>query len=90
MRIKFNRAYYGVGEYAPAQEVKKFEKPVSWMKVLRRLKDDCPYGQDFNVWAKETWGITFLKEDGMFTEHISGIDIPDENLTMLLLKYPTN
>jgi len=70
-----------------------WEKPVSWSRMLRLLKEESGlqlYDDSFEQWVLDVWGIKFLHESSMYPSHLTGIELDDSTLTMLLLKYPTN
>ena len=88
MRISFNRTGVGFNKdafYAKHSEV--FKRPIVWSNIFRKLKEDCGSSAQFETWAKDEWGITLLRESPEYPQHITGLDIPEENITMLLLRF---
>lgn len=62
-----------------------------WYRVLRNLKDkECPDPSQFETWIKDAWGITLVHNSVQYPGSISGVELSEETLTMLLLKYPPN
>ena len=58
-----------------------------WSRVLRLLRSECGDDVDFKTWVNDQYGIEFVVSDTT-TGLISGIKIPDANLTLLRLKLP--
>ena len=58
-----------------------------WSRLLRLLRSECGDDVDFETWVKDQYGIEFLESD-VNPGLISGIKIPDANLTLLRLKLP--
>ena len=70
-----------------------WSSPVSWSKMLRCLKEEsgCAlYDDTFEQWVLKEWGIKFLHESVIFRSHLTGIELDESTLTMLLLKYSSN
>lgn len=67
-----------------------------WSKVLKTLSSEyaATYSDPLSIteydayrkWMKETWGITLL--DGITQFGVSGVEIDDKYMTMLLLRVP--
>ena len=67
-----------------------------WSKVLKILRQE--YANEYSYplsaaesdayrkWIKETWGITLI--DGPTQFGISGVEVDDKYMTMLLLRVP--
>ena len=58
--------------------------------MLRKLKDESGYplyDDTFEAWALKEWSIKFLHESTMYPDHLTGLEMPDEIYTALILKY---
>jgi len=67
------------------------DAPVRWSLILGRLKAEsgCAlYDDSFDQWALKEWSIKFLHDNKMYPTHLTGVELSEETLTMLLLKYP--
>lgn len=59
-----------------------------WFNILMDLKNKSPYPtftDDFEEWVFDNYGLRILHNSSMFPSHITGVEIEEENYTVLLL-----
>lgn len=59
------------------------------MQKLRQESGIRFYDDDFDAWVLDKWGIKLLHEHKEYTSMYTGVELPDEIYTVLLIKYQT-
>jgi hypothetical protein len=78
MRIDFADYKTGDPQYCSARY---------WAKVLQRLRVESGIAMPkAEEWFKENYGIVLLRQARTGAEGISGVELPEELISMLLLK----
>ena len=81
MRIDFSNAASGA-----------FTNRPSWSFILMGLREESGvalFGDEFEKWALKEWNIKLLHGNEVFPEHLTGMEMDDQTMTMLMLKFPT-
>lgn len=68
-----------------------FENAPSWSLILRGLKAESGldlYDDKFEEWVLKEWNIKLLHGSQVYPEHLTGMEIDDRTMTMLMLKFP--
>ena len=63
-----------------------------WSLILRGLQAESGlplYDAAFEEWVFKEWNIKLLHNNKMFTDHLTGMEMDDQTMTMLMLKFPT-
>ena len=64
---------------------------MSWSLILRGLKAESGldlYDDKFEEWVLQEWNIKLLHTNEMFMDHLTGMEMNDQTMTMLMLKFP--
>jgi hypothetical protein len=64
---------------------------MSWSLILRGLKAESGlelYDDAFEEWVLKEWNIKLLHGNSLFPGHLTGMEIDDQTMTMLMLKFP--
>ena len=60
-----------------------------WGRALKKLRrESLATNAAFEDWLEEEWDIKLLKTHEGYLDKISGVELDEATLTMLLLKYP--
>ena len=66
-----------------------------WTSIFDRLQAECPDLQEFEAWIKDKYQIRLVRQSQnymMYTlgvdEGFDGLEMPDEMITIFLLKFP--
>lgn len=60
-----------------------------WGRALKKLRRESSVNDiAFEGWLKEEWNIKLLKIRSEFVNNISGVELDEPTLTLLLLKFP--
>ncbi len=64
---------------------------MSWSLILRGLKAESGlelYDDKFEDWVLKEWNIKLLHTNKMYPDHLTGMEVDDQTMTMLMLKFP--
>ena len=98
MRVNFNSSDSGdlLADHIGASRAAKGRW--YWSAALKKLRNEYIQGcspqhlpmteKGFASWLKETWGITLIIDGPFGSPMITGIDVNDTYLTLILLKIP--
>ena len=84
MRVNFSRSRFESELVPPV-------RADTWANILRIMMREFSESKsdlDLDEWLEKTWSIRLRHDNTTYPSHISGLEIDDEYLTMVLLKYP--
>lgn len=69
-----------------------FAAPASWSLILMGLRAESGvalFGDEFEEWVLKEWNIRLLHNNEVFPSHLTGMEMDEQTLTMLMLKFPS-